>query len=81
MKPNSILVRAFFDEEASVWVATSPDIDGLSVEAETMEQLEGKVAAAVSDLIELNRPFSHLPEIPLHILSEHVTHIPNPDRR
>ncbi|MDX3927659.1 MAG: DUF1902 domain-containing protein [Shinella sp.] len=35
MKHVSIIVRAAWDEEASVWVATSSDIDGLAVEAET----------------------------------------------
>lgn len=78
MKHVSIIVRAAWDEEAGVWVATSNDIDGLAVEAETVEALEKKVIAAISDLIELNGTDSDLPEIPVHIMAEHMAKIPNP---
>jgi len=54
MKHSSIVVRAQWDSEAQVWVASSTDIDGLSVEAETIEALNVKVIGALSDLIELN---------------------------
>ncbi|WP_310219397.1 DUF1902 domain-containing protein [Neorhizobium sp. 2083] len=50
----SIIVHARRDEEASVWVATSNDIEGLAVEADTMEELAPKVEAALTDLLELN---------------------------
>lgn len=78
MKNASIIVRAFWDEEAQVWFAASSDIEGLSVEAETMEALETKVIAAVSDLLELNGTASDLPEIPIHIMAEHFAKVPNP---
>jgi hypothetical protein len=44
----SIIVRALDDDEAGVWVAASQDIDGLTVEAESLEALERKVVAAIS---------------------------------
>ncbi|NHT75057.1 DUF1902 domain-containing protein [Rhizobiaceae bacterium CRRU44] len=78
MKAMSILVRALWDDEASVWVATSSDIDGLVVEAGSVEELEVKVLSAVADLVELNGSPSELPEIPVHIMAEHVAKIPNP---
>ncbi len=78
MKTVSIIVRASWDDEAAVWVASSHDIDGLSVEAETVEQLEKKVLAAISDLIELNGVDSDLPEIPVHFMAEHLAKVPNP---
>jgi hypothetical protein len=78
MKNASIIVRAFWDEEAHVWFATSNDIDGLAVEAETMEALETKVIDAVSDLLELNGTTSDLLEIPVHIMAEHLAKVPNP---
>ena len=78
MRHVSIIVRASWDEEASVWVATSNDIDGLAVESETLETLEKKVLAAVSDLLELNGVQSDLPEIPVHIMAEHLAKVPNP---
>jgi hypothetical protein len=74
----SIIVRANWDDEAGVWVASSKDIDGLSVEASTLEALEPKVLAALSDLIELNGIESDLPEIPVHIMAEQLLRIPNP---
>ena len=76
----SIVVHATWDEEASVWVATSNDIEGLAVEADTMEELEPKVKAALSDLIELNGISSKLAEIPVYIMSEQLSRIPNPRR-
>jgi hypothetical protein len=73
-----IIVRASWDDEAEVWVASSKDIDGLSVEAPTLEGLEPKVVAALSDLIELNGIDSDLAEIPVHIMAEQLLRIPNP---
>lgn len=78
MKHVPIIVRATWDEEAGVWFAVSDDIDGLAVEAETLELLETKIIAAVSDLLELNGIVSDLPEIPVHIMSEHLAKVPNP---
>ena len=56
-KPPShavILVRADWDDDAKVWVATSADIDGLATEAATLEELRDKVLAMVGELAELN---------------------------
>ncbi|MEQ9241742.1 DUF1902 domain-containing protein [Roseovarius indicus] len=80
MKHVSIIVRAEWDEEALVWVATSKDIDGLAVEAESFEALQPKVLAAVTDLVELNgfEGDGSLPDIPVHIMTDQLTRIPNP---
>ncbi|ANP84352.1 DUF1902 domain-containing protein [Rhizobium leguminosarum] len=78
MKHASIIVRADWDEEAGVWVASSNDIEGLAVEADTLEALEPKVVAAITDLFELNGFTSSLPEIPVHIMAEQLVRIPNP---
>lgn len=78
MKHVSIFVRAAWDEEAGVWVASSSDIDGLALEAESVELLEKKVVAAISDLLEMNGVEYDLPEIPVHFMAEHVARIPNP---
>lgn len=79
MKHVSIFVRADWDEEAGVWVATSNDIDGLAVEAETLEALSPKVLSAISDLLELNGISSDLAEIPVHIMAEQLARVPNPN--
>ena len=78
MKHLSIFVRAEWDEVARVWVATSNDIAGLAVEAQTMEELNRKVTDAISDLIELNGVDSDLAEIPVHIIAEQLSRVPNP---
>ena len=78
MSQLSIFVRAEWDEDAGVWVASSKDIDGLSVEAESLELLEPKVTAAIQDLLELNGSAFDSPEIPIHIIAEQTARVPNP---
>ncbi|KGF68758.1 hypothetical protein LL06_14605 [Hoeflea sp. BAL378] len=78
MKPTSIIVRADWDDEASVWVASSSDIEGLCIEADTVEALEPKVLAAIHDLLELNGTRFETPEIPVQIVAQHSARIPNP---
>ena len=75
---HTIIVRAIWDAEASVWVATSTDITGLATEAPTMEGLHRKVMAMVAELIELNGIESDLPDIPIQIMSEQLELIRNP---
>lgn len=78
MKHSSIIVRAEWDDDAGVWVASSSDISGLSVEAETVEKLESKVLFAIQDLLELNGEDFDLAEIPVHFLAQHVSRVTNP---
>lgn len=78
MKHFRILVRAEWDEEAEVWVATSDHVAGLCVEADTMEELRPKVHGAIRDLLELNGDGFNGPDIPVNIVSEQFTRIPNP---
>lgn len=78
MRNASIFVQAFWDDDAKVWVATSNDIVGLSVEGATHEELTDKVLAAVADLIGLNGVETDLPEIPVHIMTDDVRRVGNP---
>jgi hypothetical protein len=75
---NSIIVRAMWDDEAKVWVASTSDVHGLSAEAPSLEALLPKVLAMLADLIELNGIESDLPEIPVHIMAEHSSRIAIP---
>jgi Domain of unknown function (DUF1902) len=75
---NSILIKAEWDAEASVWVATSDDVAGLVAEAPTLEKLRPKLLAMISDLIELNRIESNLAEIPVHIVAHSIDRMTNP---
>ncbi len=47
-------MRAEWDDEASVWVATSDDVPGLVTEAATMERLMEKLRVMVPEMLELN---------------------------
>ena len=80
MRHPVIFVRADWDNEAGVWVATNEDLKGLVTEAETLEALRAKVLVMAGELIELgNLPDgSDLPEIPIHILPGTTARIPNP---
>ncbi|PDS38948.1 hypothetical protein CO665_06360 [Rhizobium anhuiense] len=71
-------MRADWDEEAGVWVASSTDIEGLAIEADTFEALKPKVVAVVTDLFELNGFTSSLPQILIHIIGKQLVRIPHP---
>lgn len=78
MSRFSIIVKATWDDEASVWVAETTDVPGLAAEAATLEELRLKVLAMIPELIDLNGLHSDLPEIPVHIMAEQTTRIANP---
>ena len=46
-------VRARWDEEAKVWTATSADIQGLVIEAETLPDVFREIALVLPELLEL----------------------------
>ena len=52
LKP--LFVRAEWDEEAQVWVATSDDVPGLATEETTMERLIDKLKIIIPELLEAN---------------------------
>ena len=45
-----------WDDEAEVWVATSPNVIGLVLESESLDTLMDRVKNAVPELLELNSP-------------------------
>jgi hypothetical protein len=51
---RSITVDARWDGEASVWIATSPDVPGLVVEAETWPTMISEVRLVLPDLLILS---------------------------
>lgn len=51
-----IKVEIIHDDEANVYIATSPDLTGLVVEAETLDELEKEVRGLVPELLTLNLP-------------------------
>ena len=63
---KEVNVRAFWDDEASVWVAESDDVPGLVTEAETMESLQEKLRELVPELLELSGMVPATATIHLH---------------
>lgn len=49
-----LFVRAEWDGEASVWVATSDDVPGLATESETIESLLEKLRVMIPELLSAN---------------------------
>ena len=47
-------VKAFWDSDAEVWVATSDDVPGLVTEASTIEVLTQKLQEIIPELIMYN---------------------------
>lgn len=54
--PLLIRVNIIHDDEAQVYVATSRDLPGLVVEADTLDELEKEVLLLVPELLVLNKP-------------------------
>ncbi len=70
-----ILVRADWDDDAGVWVASSGDVPGLVTEAETLEILTAKVKVMIPELLEANGIICDSPEIPVVITSSQSTRV------
>ncbi len=47
-----VVVRATWDNEASVWVAESPDLPGLITEAQTLDEFDKKLPGLILDLLD-----------------------------
>jgi predicted RNase H-like HicB family nuclease len=63
-----LFVRAEWDAEAAVWVATSDDVPGLATEAETIELLSEKLDVLVPELLDANH-YPDGPEVPFELLA------------
>ena len=50
----SYRIKMDWDDEAAVWVATSPDVPGLVLESGSFDALLERVRYAVPELLELN---------------------------
>jgi hypothetical protein len=65
-------VRAEWDEQAGVWIATSDGVPGLCCEEATFEDLVDTVVALVPDLLIANQVVdaSQMEEVPVHVVAE-----------
>lgn len=68
MQGKPLFVRAEWDEEARVWVATSDDVPGLATEEETLETLVDKLKGLIPELLEANGSLEGT-EVPFEIMT------------
>ena len=54
MTINEFAVHFQWDDNASVWIATSKDIPGLVLESESLDRLIDRVRIAIPELLRLN---------------------------
>lgn len=54
MTIKPFFIRAEWDDEAQVWVASSDDVPGLATEAENLEDLIRKLKVMIPELLEAN---------------------------
>lgn len=70
-KKRVYTVRATWDEEARVWIATSVDVPGLCCEAGTFEKLTEVVLALVPELlVENGLAPAGVREVPVELVAE-----------
>jgi predicted RNase H-like HicB family nuclease len=71
MGPKQITVKAEWDPDAKVWVASSDDVPGLITEAETVEALADKLSVMIPELLEANGTLagSVSREVPVNLIA------------
>ena len=62
------MIKAFWDSQANVWVATSDDELGLVTEAESLDTLVAKIRELVPELVELNDLVPENDSVPYDLL-------------
>lgn len=72
MKEKTLyIVRAFWDKEAKVWVASSENFIGIATEASTFEKLIEKLNIMVPEILEANGYIaSNHHNIPYQLISD-----------
>ena len=64
-----VIVHAFWDEEAGVWVATSEDVPGLVTEAANHNELIAKLKVMIPELLDANG-YADGDDIPFKLVGE-----------
>lgn len=74
---SAVLVRADWDTEAEVWVATSQDVPGLAVEAGTFKELIKVLDDVVPELLVENGVVApgEAGELPVHIAAHALSKV------
>lgn len=68
-------VKAVWDDEALVWVATSDDVPGLVTESDTIPALMHKLKTLIPELLEANNvPMNDSLDIPFELNATMMEH-------
>ena len=70
-----IVVKAAFDADAAVWFIESSDVEGLNLEAPTIEQLRDKLPGAILDLLELSDAGGQVIDLPVELIAHASTRV------
>lgn len=68
-------IRADWDDEAGVWVATSEEVLGLATEADSIPELVEKLERILPELLVENGQIEAsdgLPDVPFCVMHDHV---------
>lgn len=68
MTDKPLFVRAEWDEDAKVWVATSDDVPGLATEGGNLEELIEKLKTMNPELLEANGITGQI-DVPFEVLT------------
>ena len=68
MTIKPLFIRAEWDDEAHVWVASSDDVPGLATEEETLEGLISKLKIMIPELLDAN-DFEITQDVPFELLN------------
>lgn len=71
-----LVIEAFWDQEAEVWVASSQDVPGLATESDSIESLLDKLAELVPELLKLNQMSEGLPPVFELVTSHPIQPVP-----
>ena len=63
-------IKAMWDTEAGMWIASSEEVPGLCTEAETLEILIKKLKTIVPELLQANSVAFPPHQLSFHIVSE-----------
>jgi hypothetical protein len=75
---SKIIVRAIWDDDAEVWVATTDDVPGLATEAATIEDLRAKIVVMIPELMVANGVKAEGADLTIQIVAEQSTRIASP---
>lgn len=67
---KKLSIHCEWDNEVKVWVATSDDLPGLAIEADSIDCMNARLRTVIPELLQLNNSLKPHEEIPYHLHSD-----------